>query len=763
METTFGSYYPTDDLGERKLPDNTGYLKEHNIFGPDSAEAVALGQRFRARLEAGETLYLLGFLGTTHNSGLSLVEASAKGGIRVLANHEEERFSEVKHYAGYPGRSAAEMKRMMARMGVEPSRIMGVFYAYDVVREEQSGMRMLLMNGKLIRNKYYRFVTESAAPHVDFSAAEALQMRKNIFSHSPALVAVFRRLAADLGLPAEVPCVQMLHHENHAYFSYGASPFAGEGLRDRTTLISCIDGGGDLSSVSLFKAGGGRIELVKRNTRVNSLGVFYMLCASLLGGWTALSAEGRYMGAAAWGNNDRLTNPYYKRLRQFFHYGENGEVFANSAMADNAFAGLEEIVGPFVAIADIWKPDAVINVDDIRHSPITRDRVDKAAAVQMVFEDALFHILDDAIRKTGADQLVLCGGTALNCVANMRVVDHFDERYYKQYFQTDTRLKIWVPPIPSDQGVVVGAPYQFAMLNGAQPPGALPTPFLCGAAPTRDDIQAALDGTDFVHCEPMGDVASERGRAALADWMAYVVAQDGVVGIFQGQAETGPRALGHRSILSNPCNPETLAVLNSRVKLRERIRPLAPMVTPEEADIWFELSDGAAPGGYDAYDYMVLTARARDCARERIPAVIHYDGTSRLQIVRERNNALVHAYLKALKRHIGVEVSVNTSLNVGTPIVQTAEQAMQVFRRSKGIDCIFMVGDEGRAFMVWAKEGVQAIPSRVAELRRRYLEERGRPAAALDTRRAVLQAFAEKRLSEHDARARLERMLATGS
>ena len=145
METTFGSYYPTDELGERKLPDNTDYLKENNILRPDSPEAQALGRRFRERLDAGETLYLLGFLGTTHNSGLSLVEASARDGIRILANHEEERFSEVKHYAGYPGKSVAEMKLLMARAGIRPAQIFGVFYAYDVVEEEHSGMRMLLV------------------------------------------------------------------------------------------------------------------------------------------------------------------------------------------------------------------------------------------------------------------------------------------------------------------------------------------------------------------------------------------------------------------------------------------------------------------------------------------------------------------------------------------------------------------------------------------------------------------------------------------
>lgn len=753
MEKTFGSFYPTDDIGDRKLPDNTDYLKENGIFRAHSAEASEHGARFRARLEAGETLYLLGFLGTTHNSGLSLIEASAARGITVLANNEEERFAEVKHYAGYPGRCVAEMKRMLARLKVRPADIFGVFYAYDVVDEEQSGMRMLLMNGKLIRNKYYKFITESASPYVEFGPAETLQMRKNIFSHSPALVSVFKRLKADLGLDAAIPCIQMLHHENHAYYAYGASPFSGPGYRERGTVISCIDGGGDLSSVSLFKAEGDRIDLISRNTRANSLGVFYMLCSSLLGGWAALSAEGRYMGAAAWGNNDRLTNPFYKRLSEFFHFAERGQVFCNSAMADNAFAGLEAIVGPFVPFDKIWNPDAVLNVDDIRHSPITRERCDKAAAVQMVFEDALFHIVDNLIRETGSDQLILCGGTALNCVANMRLLDHFDRAYYRRYLDADTRLKIWVPPVPSDQGVVIGAPYQFAMLNGAKPTASLPTPFLCGLAPRRDEIEEALAGADFVHHKPMGNIADAQARDALADWMAYIVAQDGVIGIFQGAAETGPRALGHRSILSNPCNPDTLAVLNSRVKLRERIRPLAPMVTLEEADKWFALSEGAAPADYDAYDYMVLTVKARDAARRSIPAVIHFDGTSRIQIVRERNNPLMHAYLKALKRHIGVEVSVNTSLNVGTPIVQTAAQALQVFRRSKGMDAIFMVAEDGSAYMVWAKEGVQAIAPRIDALEAGY--RGGTPAPVLRTKRDVLEALVGRRISDAEAKARL--------
>ena len=109
--------------------------------------------------------------------------------------------------------------------------------------------------------------------------------------------------------------------------------------------------------------------------------------------------------------------------------------------------------------------------------------------------------------------------------------------------------------------------------------------------------------------------------------MAFMTSRDAVFAIFQGAAETGPRALGHRSILANPCNPATRETLNARVKYREAIRPLAPMMTLEAAQRWFVLSDGASDDEYNAYNYMVLTARARPEARARIPAVIHADGT----------------------------------------------------------------------------------------------------------------------------------------
>ena len=179
------------------------------------------------------------------------------------------------------------------------------------------------------------------------------------------------------------------------------------------------------------------------------------------------------------------------------------------------------------------------------------------------------------------------------------------------------------------------------------------------------------------------------------------IARDGVVGLFQGRAETGPRALGHRSILANPTNPRTLETINRLVKFREPFRPLAPMLTLEAAHRWFELQEGASDDDYNAYNYMVLTVRARPDSSRRIPAVIHRDGTSRIQIVREDTDPFTHAYLRAMGRRCGVEASVNTSLNVAGPIVQTPQQALEALRRSKAMDGVLLIGAEGDAWLAW--------------------------------------------------------------
>ena len=412
------------------------------------------------------------------------------------------------------------------------------------------------------------------------------------------------------------------------------------------------------------------------------------MISSTQGGWTVLSSEGRYMGSAAWGDGERLTNPYYRQLRELFHFTNDGTVHLNRALANWPRSlqvrpyspALLEILGPPVPTEKMWNPDAVMRVDVSGEAVDAQERFDKAAATQLVFEDALFHIVGHLIRTTGSDKLVLTGGTALNAIANMRLMDHFDG------------LHVWVPPVPGDAGVAVGAAYHFALTHGASLGHRLSHAFYCGVAPAGTEIEAALRTADEIGWTSLGNTSDPGGRERVADMLAFCIAHDGVLGLFQGVAETGPRALGHRSILANPCNPRTLETINRLVKFREPFRPLAPMLTLEAAHRWFELQDGASDDDYNAYSYMVLTVRPRPDSVRHIPAVIHRDSTSRIQIVREGADPFTHAYLKAMGRRCGVEVSVNTSLNVAGPIVQTPVQALEALRRSKAMDGLLLLG-----------------------------------------------------------------------
>ena len=283
----------------------------------------------------------------------------------------------------------------------------------------------------------------------------------------------------------------------------------------------------------------------------------------------------------------------------------------------------------------------------------------------------------------------------------MRLLERFDTAYYNGTWYESTRLHLWVPPTPGDAGAAMGAAYSFAMSNGVRPGAPLAHAFYCGGPPAAEEIRTALDQCAEIGSLALGDTAGAEGRARIADFLAFAVANGAIMGLFQGRAETGPRALGHRSILADPRDPRTLEVLNTRVKRREKLRPLAPMLTAAAARHFFDLSPGAADGDDNAYRYMMLTARARPEAGAAIPAVVHRDGTGRIQIVPEENNAFTHAYLKAMGRRAGVEVSVNTSLNVRGPIAQTPRQALEALKRSLGMDGILFIAATGEAFIAW--------------------------------------------------------------
>jgi carbamoyltransferase len=644
----------------------------------------------RNRLARGETVYLAG-LGApgTHNSGVALVEVTQAGGPRLIVNNEEERFSGNKHTTEYPRGSIEAAVATLRGLGRDVEDIAAWLTSWDYPALAGTIARSVLEEAP----QSLRLLRTTEAAGFDGRRLEQMTRTPKILSRQ-------------LGLAERVPLICVPHHDNHAWFSFAASPFADA---DEPVAIAVLDGTGDRGSISLYVAGNGAMRrLYCNNSMFDSLGAFYSVISSTQGGWTWLSSEGRYMGAAAWGDMSRASNPYYARLKDVLHFGSDGEIRLNRALAnwycdpfDHPYkTALIDILGAPIKPDQLWNPDAMLRVEDIHHRPNTKDRLDKAAATQLVFEDAMIHVVDHLLRATGASRLVLTGGVALNALGNMRLLEHFDEAWFAKAQGRKCCLHLWVPPTPGDPGVTIGAAWLFAHLAGAPRGAPMTHAFYCGFPPTHQEIATALRAEDIAS-KQIGDISTPEGRDAIADLMAFMVAQDGVIALHQGAAETGPRALGHRSILANPCDPLTRERLNERVKYREAIRPLAPMATLEAAREYFDLLDGASDADYNAYNYMVLTAHSKPQALAKIPAVIHADGTGRIQIVRAEDDPLTYAYLKALGRHIGVEISVNTSFNVAGPIAQTPQQAIDTLRRSRGLDVVLLVADDGAVDAAW--------------------------------------------------------------
>ncbi|MFK7823577.1 MAG: carbamoyltransferase C-terminal domain-containing protein [Oligoflexales bacterium] len=666
------------------------YVTLHDRNGKQSASS------FRSKLQKGKPLYLLGICAGGHNTGVSLVRCTRDEGIEIICNHEEERFTGTKHCTSFPERSIQELENNMHELGISSEDIHSFLGTWDY--PAFAAFSMGAIASELPRS--WSWIKPS--------------MHEGITDSRPLYAAIWngaKRLNTSLNTDNQKPIIGLAHHDCHAYYSYAASPFSES---EKPTMVLVIDGSGDQSAISMFLGQGPALKPIYSNKSFfDSLGHLYSIMSSSLGGWTPLSSEGRYMGAAAWGQQCRLTNPFYKELRQILFFAPQGEVYLNRKLANWHLKGflepfspaLERIIGPSIPEHLKWNPDAILDVDKISHETINSDRVDKAAALQMVFEDALFHIIDHFIKSTGSEDLVITGGCALNCLANMHLLEHFNEEYFQRYLKrAGAFLKLWVPPNPGDAGTPIGAAYAFALQNQCPAGPNLQHAFYCGQGPKDRDINQLKHTHPKIAWISSMEICGHSDELPVADLIAYLITENMVLAIIQGPGETGPRALGHRSILANPCNPNIRTLLNERVKFRERIRPLAPMMTLAAAEKYFFLQKGASSKHYNAYNYMVLTAKAKLLAKQKAPAIIHYDGTSRIQIVRSKQDPFTHHILKQMNHWNGMEMLINTSFNVGSPIVQTLEQAVSTLQRSKGIDALICRTDSGQVWLAYDKQ-----------------------------------------------------------
>ncbi|WP_040338812.1 carbamoyltransferase family protein [Candidatus Blastococcus massiliensis] len=413
--------------------------------------------------------------------------------------------------------------------------------------------------------------------------------------------------------PAKVRFVK--HHVAHAASAGLAAPDH-EGRRDNAVLV--LDGRGEAHSHLAGRYVDGQLEILAGQELPHSLGLLYEELTDHLG-FLRSSDEFKVMAMASYGK-PRFAGALSELVRATDDGG-----FRTERIDFSEFA-------PRLRTGDDW----------------TDDHADLAASVQQRLEEVLVDLARWVHGQTGEKTLTLAGGTALNCVANTRILA---ESPFEQ---------VWVQPAAGDAGTALGAALHVARELGEETrpmPGAA-----LGRGWTDDEIEHVLR-TAAIDYERPDDVA---------ETVAEVLADNGIVAWFQGRSEYGPRALGHRSLLAHPGHEANLERMND-VKGREQFRPVAPMVLLERAPEIF--SRGPVPS-----PYMLFVHDVAPEWRERIPVVTHVDGTARIQTIDREAQPLVHRMIAAFERRTGLPVVVNTSLNTaGRPMVDDPRDALECF------------------------------------------------------------------------------------
>jgi carbamoyltransferase len=425
------------------------------------------------------------------------------------------------------------------------------------------------------------------------------------------------------------------HHLAHAASAYFPSGF------DRAAILT-IDGLGEAACSMLATAVGTRIRMLETFNYPHSLGFVWELISFHLG-FSSYDAS-KVMGLAAYGNPE----VFRRQLQSIIRVGE--EDYAVDPEAAGFLSaksrGLETLLGP----------------PRFSDSKILPRHADIAAALQAATNAAVMALVRRLKRKVPLDNLCIAGGVALNCVTNELVR------------QSGGFSDVFIPSAPHDAGTAVGAALVVhCAKQKSQPERDNSTPFL-GPAFNRREILAAVKSAGLT---------PRRSKAPARD-AADMIADGKIVAWFHGRMEFGPRALGNRSLLADARRPDMRNILNQRIKHREDFRPFAPSVMAECAEEWFEV------GGHStSHEFMLFACPVKPERRNRIPAIVHQDGSARLQLVRRESNPRFHELISCFFARTGVPVVINTSFNDSEPIVCTPADAIVTFRKA-GIDALFM-------------------------------------------------------------------------
>ena len=550
----------------------------------------------------------------------------------IVAAAQEERFTRKKGDASFPRRAVAYCLEA-AGIGLEDLTCVG-FYDKPLLKFE----RIL---------ESYLGVTPRGFSQ--FAMAGPVWIKEKLF--------LDKHVREELG-GYEGELLYAEHHESHAASAFLPSPFA-------EAAILTVDGVGEWATATIGVGRGNDVELLRELRWPDSLGLLYS-AFTYFTGFKVNSGEYKVMGLAPYGRPTYVDRIYehlidlredgsFRLNQQYFNY------LTGLTMTNGAFADLFD--GP------AREPE----------TKLTQREMDLARSVQDVCEEIMLRMVRTAHRETGLDRLCLAGGVALNCVGNGRILREGPFR------------EIWIQPAAGDAGGALGVAQIIWHRHCQQP----------RVANGRDQMRGAYLGPAFSDAEieafltRQGAVCERLPRAELFPRVAGILADEKIVGWFNGRMEFGPRALGNRSILGDPRSPRMQAQMNIKIKFREGFRPFAPSVLRERVADYFEM-DCESP-------YMLLVAPVRQSRRiplteeqqglwgidrlhvpkSDLPAVTHVDYSARIQTVAADTNPDYHALISEFERQTGCGVIVNTSFNVrGEPIVCTPEDAYRCFMRT---------------------------------------------------------------------------------
>lgn len=561
-------------------------------------------------------MYILG-LNAFHGDSSACI---LKDGNVVVAL-EEERIRRIKHWAGFP---IEAIRYCLHDAGISIKDIDHITISRDPSANVLKKIKHTLKNSVSVSAIWDRYTNSKKVKSVKALLAEAFHIQES-------------------EIKAVVHNIE--HHRSHLGSAFFASPF------EKAALLS-IDGFGDFTSTMIATGNDNQIEILDAVEFPHSAGIFYTSFTQYLG-FPKYGDEYKVMGLAPYGQPI-----YVDKVKDVIRFTEDGLFKLNLNYFRHHKDGVKmswESGEP--DIENIYSEYMIEKFGPAREKEeeLTQYHKNLAASVQRVTEELIFHILNHLHERCKLDNLCVAGGVAQNSVANGKILKN-------------TPFKnIYIPPAGHDAGTSIGSAL-FLYNQLLKQKRVMPTfSGSLGSHFSDQEIETYLKSQSVPF--------SRYNDQELYDKVTECIMNGGVIGWFQGRAEFGPRALGHRSILADPRRADAKEILNLKIKRRESFRPFAPSILKEHADAYFEQADHVP---FMEKVYVIQSAK-----REHIPAVTHVDGTGRLQTVDAAFEPKYHSLISAFYKKTGVPVLLNTSFNENEPIVNSPANALDCFLRTK--------------------------------------------------------------------------------